>query len=334
MAHSHVQVVAEIGSVHDGSFGNALELIRVAASVGADTVKFQLHIAQAESIRGAPNPPYFEREDRHTYFERTGFSREQWKALADAAHEEGISFMCSPFSGEALSILDSIALDALKVASGEVTNIPLLEEIGQRGLPTFLSTGMSDWAEIDAAVEVFRATNVELTILQCTSEYPCPPNRIGLNVLGEIQARYKLPVGLSDHSFGPAAAAAAAVLGASAIEKHLTFSREMYGSDAANAMEPDEFREMVRIIRDIETMLSHPVDKSDLEPYARMREVFSKSLVSTRPLRLGEVIDRGAVAMKKPGTGLPPSLLADVIGRRAAKDIDEDSLLSESDIEW
>ncbi len=236
-------LIAEIGSVHDGSFGNALKLIEAAASCGADAVKFQTHIAEAETLKDAPMPPYFKGEPRFAYFRRTGFSLDQWRALRAKAGEHQVVFLSSPFSLEAVDLLEEVGVDSYKVPSGEVSNLPLLERIAATGKPALLSSGMSDWAELDAAVEALRAGG-PITVLQCSSAYPCPPEQVGLNVIAEMRQRYDLPVGFSDHTNGPAAAIAAAALGATVVEKHFTFSRLMYGSDAANGMEPDDFRKL------------------------------------------------------------------------------------------
>ena len=217
-------IIAEVGSVHDGSFGNAGKLIDAAAACGADAVKFQTHIAEAETLADAPSPSYFRAEPRQAYFRRTGFTEDQWRGLADRAASRGMMFLSSPFSLEAVDLLESIGVPLYKVPSGEITNLPLLERLAETGKPVLLSSGMSSWDELDAAVRVFAAAG-PLTILQCSSVYPCPPERVGLNVMLEMRARYGVPVGYSDHTMGAAAPLAAAALGASVIEKHFAFSR-------------------------------------------------------------------------------------------------------------
>jgi N,N'-diacetyllegionaminate synthase len=231
----HQIVIAEVGSVHDGSFGNALKLIDACADAGADVAKFQTHIAAAETLKDAPMPPYFKGEPRFAYFERTGFTEARWRELAAHCKQRGIGFLSSPFSIEAAELLDRVGVDAFKIPSGEVSNLPMLDRIADTGKPVLLSSGMSNWTELDAAVGVLRRGG-PLMVMQCATAYPCPPERVGLNVIAEMRARYKLPIGYSDHAFGPAAALAAAAHGAVAIEKHFTFSRAMYGSDAATTL--------------------------------------------------------------------------------------------------
>lgn len=327
-------VVAEVGSVHDGSFGNAKRLIDVAAECGADAVKFQTHIAAAETTRDAPTPPYFRDEPRYDYFERTAFSREQWRPLREHAEGRGVEFLSSPFSTEAVILLEDVGMRRYKIPSGEVTNVPLLEAVAATGKPVLLSSGMSSWDELDRAVAALRRSSGSITVLQCTSEYPCPPEHVGLNVMIDMRERYGLPVGLSDHTLSAAAAYAAVALGATVIEKHITFSRRMYGSDAAHSMEPEEFAAMVRGIREIEVMLTHPVDKSDTGPFRQMKAIFEKSVVALADVPAGAVFSPSVLGVRKPGTGLAPRFLADVVGRRAARDVRANTPLTSADVVW
>ena len=197
-------IIAEIGSVHDGSFGNAQMLIELAAKCGADCVKFQTHISNAESLPSAPNPDYFRDESRIEYFDRTSFTKDQWANLKQTADEYNILFLSSPFSVEAVDFLEEVGVFAYKIPSGEVTNLPFLEKIALIGKPVFLSSGMSDWNELDEAVKVLK--ECDLTVLQCSSIYPCPSERVGLNVITEMKKRYQCRVGFSDHTTGMAAA--------------------------------------------------------------------------------------------------------------------------------
>ena len=325
-------MIAEIGSVHDGSYGNARHLIATAARCGADAVKFQTHIAAAETLRDAPMPSFFKGEPRFEYFERTGFSPEQWQGLRDACTEHGVEFLSSPFSVEAVALLESVHVDRYKIPSGEVTNTPLLQVVAQTGKPVILSSGMSSWDELDRAVDAIRASNDDLAVLQCTSEYPCPYENVGLNVMTDMAARYGVSVGLSDHTLSIYAPMAAVALGASVIEKHLTFSREMYGSDTRHSLEPAEFADMIEGIRAVEVMLATKVDKSDTTRYSEMKQVFEKSIVTAVAIPAGTVVTRDMLAVKKPGTGLAPDRLADVVGRRAARDIASDELLSDDQL--
>lgn len=325
-------IIAEVGSVHDGSHGNAMKLIELAAECGADAVKFQTHIAAAETTRDAPMPPYFKGEPRFAYFERTGFTLPQWHVLKAHAETCGIEFISSPFSTAAVNLLEELGVDRYKVPSGEVTNLPMLEAMARTGKQVLLSTGMSNWNEIDIAVETIRRHNRDLVVLQCTSAYPCPDERVGLNVLGEMMKRYGVPVGFSDHTLDNFAAFAAAACGASVVEKHLTFSRKMYGSDALNAAEPAEFKELVRGLRAIAAMKTSPVDKDDLAPFRDMKRIFEKSIVAAVDIPQNTIITADMLTAKKPGHGLAPARLSEIIGRRAVRAIPADTLLTLEDL--
>lgn len=327
-------IVAEAGMSHDGSLGVAGRMVDVAAECGADAIKFQLHDAHAETTADAPSPPYFDAERRFAYFERTAFDDDQWRSLRRRCERAGVEFLCSPFSLAAVDRLERIGVERYKIASGEVTNTPLLEHVANTGRPVLLSSGMSSWAELDAAVETLRRGAGGLTVLQCSSEYPCPPERVGLNVMSELRRRYGLPVGLSDHTLTATASIAAVVLGASVIEKHFTLSKRLYGPDAALSLEPDELAGLVRAVREVERMVAAPVDKDDLAPYAELKAVFEKSVVAVAPIHAGERIEAVAIDVKKPGTGIPARRLLEVVGRRALVDIAADTVLHESDVDW
>lgn len=324
-------VIAEIGSVHDGSLGNAKKLIEAAAACGADVVKFQTHIAEAETLPNAPTPAYFKAEPRMEYFRRTGFSIPQWKELKAHAHDIGVGFLSSPFSEAAVDLLEEVGVDAYKIPSGEVSNVPMLERVAATGKPCYLSSGMSDWIELDAAIDALRPGG-PLVVMQCSSAYPCPPERVGLNVIGEMAERWRLPVGFSDHTLGPAAPIAAVVAGAVVVEKHFTFSRLMYGSDAAHSMEPDDFKLMVRWLREAAAMRDNKVDKSDATPYRDMKLIFEKSVVTVTAVARDQPLERVHLAFKKPGDGIPAARWREVAGRRAARDLPADHKLTFEDL--
>ena len=332
MSQTSIFVIAEVGSVHDGSFGNANKLIELAAECGADAVKFQTHIAADETTRNAPMPPYFKGEPRFDYFERTGFSLNQWQALKKRSEECGIELISSPFSIAAVDLLEKVGVHRYKIASGEVTNLPMLENIARTGKQVLLSTGMSSWGEIDAAIEVIRRHTRDLVVMQCTSAYSCPDDRVGLNLIEAMAKRYAVPVGFSDHTLDNVAAFAAAACGASTIEKHLTFSRKMYGSDAANAAEPTQFKELIKGLRAIAVMRANPVDKDDLRPFSEMKRIFEKSIVSAVQIPKGAILTADMLAVKKPGDGIAPARMSEIIGRRTARMIPADQLLSLDDL--
>lgn len=327
-------IIAEVGSTHDGSFGNAKCAIDVVAECGADAVKFQTHIAEAETLRNAPMPSYFKGEPRFEYFQRTSFTQQQWVELKAYAERQGLLLLSSAFSVEAVDLLEDIGMERYKIPSGEVTNIPYLERIAQTGKPIILSSGMSCWEEVDEAVATIINYHKNLTILQCTTEYPCPPEHLGLNVMLEMKDRYGLPVGLSDHTLSNAAALAATTLGASILEKHFTLSKRMYGSDASHSAEPYQFAELVSQVREIESIMSHPVDKSDDSQFSEFKEIFQKSVVSTLDIPEGAIITEEMVAIRKPGTGLAPKRIREVIGGRALHFLSANTVITEADVSF
>ena len=330
---SKVLIIAEVGSVHDGSFGNAQKLIEVAANCGADIIKFQTHIAEAETLRDAPMPSYFQGEPRYEYFERTSFSLDQWRILKEKCDEYHIEFMSAPFSIEAVELLKKVSVKRYKIGSGEVTNLPLLKVIAETSKPVLLSSGMSSWSELDDAVSTIQKVHNDITVLQCTSEYPCSYENVGLNIMVEMKERYKLPVGLSDHTMTNYTAFAAVTLGASVIEKHLTFSRDMYGSDAKHSLLPDEFADLVDGIRAIDTALSSKVDKDLLaEKFSDMKDIFQKSIVSVVDIPKGALITREMIGFKKPGTGISAGYSNAVIGKTSNTNISINSLIRLEDL--
>lgn len=321
-------IIAEIGNTHEGSLGLAKQFIRIASECGVDAVKLQTHIFDAESLPDAPNPPYFKDETRKEYFERTSFTLEQWKELKRYAEEDlKIDFFSSPFSLEAVDLLEEVGISTYKIASGEVNNIPLLEKIAATGKRVLLSSGMSSWVEIDKAVETLQSNGCkELVVLQCTSEYPCPPEESGLNVIDEIRQRYdNIEIGYSDHTLGVAVPLAAVIKGATVIEKHFTLSKKMYGSDAMNSTEPEEFKRLVDEIRQIELALNNNVNKDEkVKSLKNMKITFEKSIVSACTIKQSAIIESSMLVYKKPGDGIPASKYKQVIGKKLKKTVEKD----------
>jgi N,N'-diacetyllegionaminate synthase len=328
-------VIAEVAQAHDGSLGMAHAYVDAAADAGADAIKFQTHIAAAESTAAEPWRVRFSRQDetRLDYWRRMEFTPEQWAGLREHARSKGLLFLSSAFSEAATDLLARIGVDGWKIASGEVGNTPLLERMTATPLPVLLSTGMSPWAEIDVAVAAIRARALPLAVLQCTSIYPTPPEKLGLNVIGELRRRYGCAVGLSDHSGTIHAGLAAAALGCEVLELHVTFDRRMFGPDVPASVTIDELRTLAEGIRFIERARANPVDKDGMaRELAPLRGIFTKSIVAARDLEPGIVLERAHLAFKKPGTGLPPARLSDVVGRRLARAVKRDAALAEEDL--
>lgn len=329
-------IIGEIAQTHDGSLGQAHAFIDAVANAGADAIKFQTHIAAAESTPDEPWRVKFSLQDetRYEYWQRMEFSKEQWAGLKKHADERGLLFLSSPFSIKACDLLQEIGMNVWKIASGEINNVQLLNRIISTGHPIILSSGMSDWKELDEAVELVRKSNNELAVLQCTSAYPCPPEKIGLNMLEVLQNRYNCATGLSDHSGKIFAGLAAATLGAEVLEVHVTLSREMFGPDVPSSITTKELRQLVEGVRSIEKMTANPVQKekiaAELEP---LRKIFTKSIYSSSFIPAGTILGEEHLQLKKPGKGIPAAELPNVIGKKLRRSLQTDELLFLEDIE-
>ncbi len=329
-------VVAEVAQAHDGSLGTAHAFIDSAAACGADAVKFQCHLAHEESTPHEPWRIRFSKQDasRYDYWKRMEFTENQWHGLKAHCDELGIAFWCSPFSVKAVELLSRVGMRQWKVASGELQSPDLWAALRQTGLPIVASTGMASWDEMDRLVEKASADGIALTLLQCTTAYPCPVEQVGLNVMFEMGTRYGIPVGLSDHSAQIAPGIIAAYLGASVVEVHLTLSPYAFGPDVSSSLTPEQLRELVRGVRQAETMRQNPVDKDAWARQAEpMRKLFQKSVVLQEARPRGHVLTAQDLAAKKPGTGLPAAMLPSIVGRTLRRDLPADTLLSEDDCE-
>lgn len=328
-------IIGEVAQAHDGSLNMAHAFVDAIADAGADAVKFQTHIAAAEGTAEEgfrKGSPWIE-ETKATFWERTGFNDEQWHGLAAHAKERGLLFLSSPFSVEAVALLERIGAPAWKVASGEVTNFQMFESMASCGKPILLSAGMSSWSEQDRVVDFIKGLKVPLALFQCTTAYPCPPEQVGLNLIAELRERYAVPVGLSDHSGKVYSGLAAIALGANMLEVHITLSREMYGTSVDASLTTAELRELIEGARFIEAVLGSPVNKDQMaEEKASLRPIFFRSVVAKQDLPAGSILAGEQLTTKKPGTGIPAERLHELIGRTLARDVKRDQLLSEEDL--
>ena len=312
-------IIAEVAQAHDGSLGLAHAYIDAAAKTGADAVKFQTHIAAEESSPQETWRVKFSRQDatRYDYWKRMEFTVEQWAGLKQHAEEKGLAFLSSPFSLAAIQMLERLGMRAWKVASGEVTNRLFLDAMIATKKPILVSSGMSYLAELDSTVAHLKAAGSPVAVFQCTTAYPCPPEKIGINQISELIARYDCPVGLSDHSGTPYPSLAAVTLGASLIEAHITLSREMFGPDTSASLTTQEFTQMVEGVRFINKMIAQPIDKrANAEQMGPMRKMFGQSLVAATDLEAGTVICKENLSCRKPGTGIPSANINSVLGKK------------------
>lgn len=330
-------IIGEVAQTHDGSLGQAHAFIDAIANAGADAVKFQTHIAAAESTPQEPWRVKFSPQDdtRYEYWERMEFSKEQWAGLKKHADERGLLFLSSPFSMQSVELLDEIGMQVWKIASGEINNRQMIERVLATGKPIILSSGMSGYDELDEAVALIRGAENPFAVLQCTSAYPCPPEKIGLNMLEVLQKRYNCATGLSDHSGKIFAGLAAATLGAEVLEVHITLSREMFGPDVPSSITTKELRRLVEGVRSIEKMTANPVRKEEIAAeLAPLRQIFTKSFYASSFLPAGTILDSEHLLLKKPGKGIPAAQLPKLIGRKLRRSLEADELLLPEDIEF
>lgn len=334
---ARVRVIGEVGQTHDGSLGTAHAFVDAIADAGADAVKFQTHIAAAESRTDEPWRVEFSFEDatRFEYWRRMEFSAGAWAGLRRHSEDRGLAFLSSPFSLEAFDLLRGIGVEAWKVASGEVDNPAMLDAVAATGQPVLLSSGMSSWAELDHAVDRLRRGGAGfLGVMQCTSAYPVGPEGLGLNILGEIRRRYGCPAGLSDHSGTIFPSLAAAALGGRVMEVHVTLSRQMFGPDVPASVTTAELCTLVEGVRYLEAALAAPVDKDEAaREMAPMRALFGHSLVARRHLPAGHVLASGDLTAKKPGGGISPARLDTLVGKTLRRSLDQDKPLGDDDVD-
>lgn len=328
-------VIAEVGQNHDGSLGTAHAYIDAVADAGCDAVKFQTHIASEESTLDEPFRVKFSRQDdtRYAYWRRMEFTPEQWAGLAGHARERGLVFLSSPFSVAAVDLLAAIGMPAWKVGSGEVRSRDMLAAMARYKVPVLLSSGMSSYAETGEALAALRDVDVPYAVFQCTSAYPVPYERVGLNVLEEFRTRFGCPVGLSDHSGTVFPALAALARGANLIEVHVTLSSRAFGPDVPASVDCDGLRTIVAAREAFYLMDAHPVDKDAVSEDMRpMRLMFGKSLAPRMHLARGTLLEAAMLTLKKPGTGIPAELLDSLIGRTLARDVTPERLLRMEDL--
>ena len=332
---SKVTVIAEIGQAHDGSLGILHSYIDAVAATGADIIKFQTHIAEAESSALEPFRVNFSYEDatRYDYWQRMGFSKEQWISIKQHCDQVGLEFMSSPFSLAAVDLLEELGVKRYKIGSGEVSNFLMLEKIARTGKPILLSSGMSSFEELDATLAFLKQFDADVSLFQCNTEYPTPAKNVGLNVIPEMIARYQIPIGLSDHSGEIYPAIGAAALGAQLIEVHVVFDKRMFGPDATSSLTIDQFADMVRGIRFMEEGLANPIDKTDNSRFAHVKGIFEKTLAINKDLTAGHLIRFEDLESKKPAKqGISTLDYKDVIGKKLTRDLSKWSFLRKEDL--
>lgn len=321
-----VYIVAEISANHDQKFDQAVELIKAAKEAGADAVKFQTYTPDTMTIK-SDRPEFrigggtlWDGKNLYDLYAEAYTPWEWQPKLKEIAEELGLDFFSTAFDPTSVDFLEEIGVPVHKLASFEIVDILLIEKIARTGKPLIVSTGMATLGEIEEAVRVARnAGATQIALLKCTSAYPSPPEEMNLRTIPHLAESFGVPVGLSDHTLGIAVPVAAVALGACIVEKHFTLSRHIPGPDSAFSLEPHEFKVMVEAIRTAEKALGK-VHYGVSEREARSR-VFRRSLFIVKDIKVGELFTEENVRSIRPGHGLHPRYLKDVLGRRATRDI-------------
>lgn len=335
MENKSTYIIAEIGQAHEGSLGILYSYIDALATTGINAVKFQMHIAEAESSEYEPFRVKFSLEDetRYAYWKRISFSFIQWKGIKQHCDVLGLDFICSPFSNLAVDWLEELGVTQYKIGSGEVNNFLILKKIAQTGKPIIVSSGMSSYEELDQTVAFLKERNVDFSILQCTTAYPTMPEQYGLNVIQELKDRYNVPIGFSDHSARMETCIAATALGAKILEFHVVFDRQLFGPDAKSSLTIAETKGLVIAVRNIATALSHPIDKNNNQNFANLKQIFEKSLAVNKDLPLNHILSLDDLEAKKPkGYGLDACRFQEIIGKTLNKELKQWDFVNEEDL--
>lgn len=330
-----VFIIAEIAQAHDGSLGLLHSYIDAISKTGVDAIKFQTHIAEAESSIHEPFRVNFSYEDktRLDYWKRMEFTLEQWKGIKKHCDEVGLEFMSSPFSNAAVDLLEEVGVKRYKIGSGEVNNFLLLEKIARTGKPVILSSGMSSYEELDKTTAFLKQKNIEFSILQCTTSYPTKPKQFGLNIIQELKERYQVKVGFSDHSSKIETCIAATALGAEILEFHVVFDKEMFGPDSKSSLTIGETTKLVEAVRNIEVSLDNLIDKKENSQFSELKNIFEKSLAINKNLSKNHIITFDDLETKKPkGYGILASEYQNVIGKKINADMKKWDFLNEDDL--
>ena len=329
-------IIAEAGVNHNGDVRLGMKLVDAAADAGADAVKFQSFKAEAVASASAPKAAYqLETTDRRQsqleMLRALELPAEAHRELQRHAGERGLLFLSTPFDRGSVDLLDEMGVPAFKIGSGEVTNLPLLDHIAGKGRPIILSTGMCYLSEVAQAVDTIGGHGCELALLHCVTNYPAAPSDANLRAMKTMEDAFSVPVGYSDHTQGNEVALAAVALGACIVEKHLTLDRTLPGPDHKASLEPDELRTMVRAIRTVESALGTG-EKVPTEAESETRERARRSLVTATEIARGTVVTQSMLTLLRPGNGIAPSEMDQVIGKRAIRDLPDGHLLTWGDL--
>lgn len=326
-------IVAEAAINHQGEYEIAEKMVYVAHALGADAIKFQIHVLENEMLKETPLSDNFD-ESLYDTLDQTNLSLDEHQRLKKLCEYLGITYLCTPFSRDGADILDELGVVVFKTGSGELTNLPLLEHIAQKGRPMIISTGMSLVEEIRETVDMVKETGTPFMLTHCVSAYPCPYDIVNLGMIPKYRKLFDVPVGLSDHSRGIYTALGAVALGASLIEKHFTLDKLQKGPDHPSSIEPFELAELAKGARAVFQALG--TERQIFEEEKQIVAWARESVVSEKEIRAGEIISEDMVWVKRPspeGDVVPAKDLKKVIGKKARVDISKDAQIKWGDLE-
>jgi N-acetylneuraminate synthase len=329
---SKVYIIAEAAVNHNGRLDLAYQLIDVAKDAGADAVKFQTFKAENVVSKLADKAEYQKKttgsnKSQLEMIKKLELSFEDFVKLKKYCDEKGIMFLSTPFDHQSIDFLYDL-VDIYKIPSGEITNYPYLKRIATKNKPIIMSTGMANLGEVEEAINTIRSVNseAEISLLHCTTNYPTPYEEVNLKAMQTLAAAFKLSVGYSDHTLGIEVSVAAVAMGAKIIEKHFTLDKNLPGPDHRASLEPDELKEMVKAIRNIEMALGDGIKKPNKSEIEIMK-VARKSIVASKNIKKGEIFTKTNITLKRPGTGISPMRWNEVIGQKASRDYKDDELI-------
>ncbi len=331
-----VFIIAEAGVNHNGDLNIAKKLVDVAFESGADAVKFQTFRSEEIVTSDAETAEYQAKNigrkiSQLQMIKSLELSFEDFAELKKYCDRKGIIFMSSPFDIESARFLRDLGMEIFKIASGEITNYPLLREIGSYGKQVIISTGMATLGEVEEAIDVLTDSGTKrdnITLLHCNTQYPTPYEDVNLKAMLTLKEAFKVNVGYSDHTLGIEIPIAAVAMGASVIEKHFTLNRGMHGPDHKASLEPEELKRMIKAIRNVEKALGTGIKKPSPSEMGNIK-IVRRSIVAKRDIKRGEIFTEENITVKRPGTGISPMRWREIIGKKAWRDFKKDEIIDD-----
>ena len=331
-------IISEIGVNHNGDIDLAKQMIKASKEAGADAVKFQTFTAKSLVSKATPKVEYQkettnEKESHYEMIQSLEMSKEDHIPLIEYCKDLRIEFISTPYDIDSAKFLHEVGVKIFKTASADIIDLPLHEFLASTAKPVIISTGMATLEEVDEVIEIYKAeNNMNITLLHCVSNYPCKFESLNLSVISSLKDRYNLPVGYSDHAVGCMPAVASIALGASVIEKHFTLDKNLSGPDHKASSTPDEFKELVDLIRLAEISMGDPIKRVQ-EEEKQMRAVSRKSLFFSKNLKKGHILLLEDLTLKRPGSGLYAKTIPDILGKKLISNIEADSMVNIKDFE-